>query len=279
LKIRLLILLFISLVAGELKAARSSSRNLKALTDNEVEEKKEDTQDIDLADGGHIQRTVVRITFLGPKTGWGFVTRDCPYYSMDGKNMGSLKAGALFKYNDVRPSSKNDMLVSIIRKKGGWTEPCLLPCDCIAAYDGDPEKVDIQIVGDLREYFLTKGQLENRKEELLQNEYQKNPFYGSYQQASKNYNESVETARQMELEANKLTGIRKTRADEELREFKYKQAQLQVRLNEVALKYREWKDKNPVDLSRIRDPQLDEIKKALQSAKSKVADLVPDDEN
>ncbi len=251
---------------------------MKSLADKEIEARQEDKEDVKMPDGGHLKEAVEKIRFLGPKTGWGFVAKESPYYSVAGKNLGVLQAGDLFKYSDVRQSARNDLLLAVVRHKGGWGEPCLLPCDAIAAYEGDPEKVNVQIVNDLREYFLILGRRDTRQDKLLQQEYQKNPFYGSYQQAAKEYNESVETATRMEQASEQLTGIRKTRANEELRELKYSQAALQVRLNEVALKYREWKAKNPADLSRLGDGQLDELNRELKTAKSKVANLVPDEE-
>jgi hypothetical protein len=276
--LKFVVLSVLMLGAGELYAARSSSRNLKSLTESDVEEKTKDIQDLDLADGGAGQKTVERITFLGPKTGWGFVSEECPQYSIKGKNIGSCSAGTLFKYRDVLSSSKNDMLLAVIRNPEGWAEPCLLPCDCIAAYDGDPEKVNIEIVANLRKYFLLSGKVESRKEAVLQKEYQKNPFYGLYQQAVNDYKTSIDFARTMQLEADQLTGIRKNRADEALREFKYKQAQLQVKMNECAQKYKEWKKNNPVDITKIQDAELNELSSELESVKTKVANLIPHEE-
>jgi hypothetical protein len=275
--LKVVILLILFLGAGELYAARSSSRNLKPLSQSVVEEQQADSQDFEIVDGGHIQQSFERITFLGPKNGWGFVAEECPRYSIQGKNIGSCSAGTLFKYNDILPSSKHDMLLSVIRKKGGWTEPCLLPCDCIAAYDGDPEKVNIEIVANLRKYFLLSGKVENRKEEILKKEYKKNPFYGLYQQAVIDYKASIDVADKMHQEANKLTGLRKTKADEELRKFKYTQAQLQVKMNDVAQQYRGWKSNNPVDLLKIRDPELEELSSKRESVKNKVVDLIPNE--
>lgn len=275
--LKAVIFLFLLAWAGELYAARPSSRNFKSLAQREAEAKAAEQGEAAMADGGHIKRAVETIKFLGPKQGWGFVARESAYYSLAGKNSGVVRAGDLFKYSDVRESSKNDMLVAVIRGASGWGAPCLLPCDAVAAYEGDPEQVDIQIVGNLRAYFLTKGKLESRQEDLLQQEYQKNPHYRAYQQAAQEYNASLETALQMEQEASTLTGIDKVRADEALREFKYNQVELQHRLNGVAQQYRLWKARNPVEPAEIRDPQLDELRRELAAIKSKVADLVPKD--
>jgi len=271
--------IFLMLLAGAeaLHAARPSSRNFKSSTQKDVEAKIVDQGDVELADSGHRTRTVEKIKFLGPKQGWGFVTKESACYSLAGKYTGVVQVGDIFKYSDIKESSKNDMLLAVLREKGRWSAPCLLPCDALATYEGDPERVDIQIVGDLRAYFLTKDQHESRQEELLNQECQKNPHYNAYQQVAKEYNSSLETALQMVQEASTLTGIRKTRADEALREFKYRQVRLQHRLDEVAQKYREWKEKNPIDLAKIHDPQLDELSYKLKTTKSKVADLVPKD--
>lgn len=275
--LKILIGLIFFVGAGQLHGARPSTRNFKSLSQIEADTKAAEQREAELADGGHLKSAVEKIKFLGPKKGWGFVAKESASYTLTGKNSGVVQAGDLFKYNDVIESSKNDMLLAVIRSKEGWGAPCLLPCDAIAAYEGDPEQVDIQIVGDLRAYFLTKGRLESRQEELLQQEYQKNPYYKAYQQAAKEYNESIETALKMEQEASGLIGARKLKADEALREFKYRQVELQHQLNEVAQKYREWRERNSVDPSKIRDQQLDELRRELKAAKNKVADLVPAD--
>ena len=154
-----LILLSLVFGAGEILAARASSRNLKSLLHKDVEGQTSDNQDIDIADGGHIQQSVEKITFLGPKNGWGFVSKVSPYYSAD-----------------------------------------------------------------------------------------------------------------------KLTGLRKTRAYDKLREFKYRQTGLTVELNEAAQSYRSWKKNNPVDISKLRDNQLDELNRELEVAKNKIGNLIPNEE-
>lgn len=284
-KIKVTIVLIILLAAGDIHAVRSSSRNFKSLKEQQEEKaaaekaaKQAAAEAAEYRDGAHLKSAVERVTFLGPKTGWGFVKKESTYYSPDGKNMGELKAGTLFKYQDVKTTSKNDMLLAQLRDKSGWHGPYLLPCTEVAAYEGDPEKVDIQIVADLRRYFLLKGDVDQYKEALLNREYRKNPYYTEYKNAAKKYKDSLTTASQMEQKADKLTGIRKTNAYDELRKFKYQQAELKVNLEQIGTKYKAWKKQHPVDLNTVKDNKLVSIQNELEKVKSRVPELIPPEE-
>ena len=79
----------------------------------------------------------------------------------------------------------------------------------------------------------------------------------------------------MEMDADKLIGLRKTRAYDKLREFKYRQARLTVELNDAAQSHRSWKKNNPVDISKLSDNQLDKLSSELKAAKNKVKNLIP----
>lgn len=275
-------------VAGDVFAACSSSRNFKSLKQREEEriaaEKEAEraaeqakTEAEEYSGTADFKPAVERVTFLGPKNGWGFVKNESPYYSPEGKNKGELKAGTLFKYQDVKSSSKNDMLLSMLRDKSGWHGPYLLPCNEVAAYEGDPESVDIKIVADLRNYFLLKGEYDQYREELLVREYKKNPHYAAYRQATDEYEASIEKARVMKEEAEKLTGIRKTKAHEELRKLKYSQTELRVNLQQIGAKYKAWKKEHPVDIARVEDDRLNAIQNKIAAIKNRIPNLIPEE--
>lgn len=281
---KFILLLLILIAAGELQAARSSSRNFKSLKQREVEkveaakaaklEKEEASKYADFNPGA---KPVEKVTFLGPKNGWGFVKKASVYYSPGGKNLGELKAGTLFKYQDVKSSSKNDMLLSSLRDGSGWHGPYLLPCTEVAAYEGDPETVDIEIVADLRSYFLLKGEHDQYREEILIREYKKNPHYEAYRQAAEQYNATIEKARIMDEEASELSGIKKTRAHEELRKLKYSQAELKVNLQKIGAKYKAWKKQHPVDVEKVQDEKLLVMQDKIAAIKTRISDLIPEE--
>ena len=270
------------LVGNDALAARSSTRNFKTLkqqeeervaAEKEAQRRKEEQKEISRS--SRPGQTVEKVKFLGPKNGWGFVSKSTPYYSPQGENLGDLEAGTLFKYHDVKSTSKDDMLLARLRDKSGWHGPYLLPCTEVAAYEGDPEQVDIQIVADLRNYFLLKGEYDTHRDELLENEYRRNPHFEAYRQAAENYRKSAEAAGKMEDDASKLTGAAKTRAYDGLRSLKYEQEKLKAELQAVGEKYRAWKEAHPVDESKIGDEKLTSLRNRMDEIKSRVAELVP----
>ena len=279
---RLLLFLIIPLGAGDIHAVRSSSRNFKSLKQREIEKteaekaaKMAEEKTARYADYNPGAEPVEKITFLGPKNGWGFVKKASVYYSTDGKNLGDLKAGTHFKYQDVKSTSKNDMLLSSLRDGSGWHGPYLLPCTEVAAYEGDPETVDIQIVTDLRNYFLLKGEHDQYREQILIREYKKNPHYEAYKQSADKYKASVEKACQLNEKAAKLTGIKKTQAHDELHKLKYSQTELKVNLQQIEVKYKAWKKQHPVDVEKVQDEKLLDLQNKIAAIKNRIPDLIP----
>ncbi|MFO7937903.1 MAG: hypothetical protein R6V06_09915 [Kiritimatiellia bacterium] len=283
-KTGVIFLLVIFQGATEIMAARSSPRNIQPLqqrgVDDDATEEKAETA-VEEADGYEdfdpTKQAAEKYKFSGNKTGWGFVKEKSSYYSPEGKYIGKLKAGTLFKYHDVKTTSSNDMLLSHLRDKTGWHGPYLLPCTGIAAYAGTPEDVDIKIVTDLRRYFLLKGEFEQYREKLLYNEYKKNPFYDLYRHAVEEYKATLEKARKMEQNAAKLTGLQRERAYDELREYKYEQAQVKARMEKTGEKYKAWKKQHPVNPDKIQDEKLLSIQNKMSEIRKRLPDLIPED--
>ena len=220
--------------------------------------------------------TVTKITFLGPKSGWGFIQETSPYYTPQGKRWGTLPGGTLFKYTDVKASSKNAMLVCSVKREDGWKGPVLLDCTVIAAYAGDPDELDPETVQNLGAYFTLKGRIADRKEALADEALAANPYLKSAQQAQQAYQDSISKAAEMEKRMNTLTGPRKTKADEDLRSLKYEQVRIKDKADNAARTYKAWKAAHPVDPAKsTADPQLQALEKELQAAKAKVAKLIP----
>lgn len=220
--------------------------------------------------------TVTHVTFQGPKKGWGFVQTPSPYYSPQGKNLGPLPGGTLFTYNDVKSSSKNAMLVAMVRADGTWRGPFLLDCTDIMAFEGDVSSVSPQTVQNLSAYFSLKGKIAEREAALTEATHAANPHFVSARQAQKTYQESISKAAAMEAKANTLSGAFKSRALEDMRAFKYEQVRLKTKADQEAAAYKAWKDAHPVKPGAFAsDPQLAALNQALQAARAKVANLIP----
>jgi hypothetical protein len=220
--------------------------------------------------------TVTKVTFLGPRSGWGFVKATCPYYGPDGKRLGTLPGGTLFKYRDVKASSKNAVLECTVQRGAAWEGPFLIDCTDIAGYEGDPDALDPATVKSLAAYFTLSGKITDRQEALAEEALAANPHFESARQAQQAYQDSIAKAAEMERQMNTLTGSRKSKALEALRAFKYEQVRIKAQADQEAAAYKAWKDAHPADPAQLAsDPQLQSLKADLQDAAAKVPGLIP----
>ncbi|MDD4017000.1 MAG: hypothetical protein PHV28_03550 [Kiritimatiellae bacterium] len=223
--------------------------------------------------------TVTRVVFMGPKKGWGFVKAESPYYSPQGKNLGTLPGGTCFKYSDVKASSKNPMLVSVIKRGEAWEGPYLLDCTETASFEGDPAKVYPEIVRNLGTYFTLSGKIAERKEALAEQASLANPCYATARATRQAYQESVAKAAKMAEEARTLTGARKLKADEALRAYMYEQVRLKAKADTAAAACKAWDKVHPADPAQLAaDPGLQALEKERQAVRVTVATLIPADE-
>lgn len=225
------------------------------------------------------RETVTRFSFIGPKTGWGFVKAPSSYYAPDGQNLGKLEGGTLFKYSDVKSTSRNAVLVATIKRGDIWEGPYLLDCTDIAAYDGDPDTISPEIIGNLHTYFTLTGKIMTRRETLAEQHHANNPYFLSAKQAQGTYLNSIEKAAALEKQAAALTGQRKVKVLDELRSLKYEQTRIKAKAEQEAAAYKRWKDAHPLNPSTLSaDPQLQALESERRQAKSTVADLIPREE-
>lgn len=222
--------------------------------------------------------TVTRIVFMGPKKGWGFVKAGCPYYSPQGKNLGLLPGGTLFKYADVKASSRNPMLVSALRRGEAWEGTYLLDCTEVAAYEGDPDTVDPEIVKNLGAYFAVEGKIAERRAALDEVAFAANPAFKAARETRQAYQDSVAKAAEMATQARTLTGARKAKADEALRALKYEQVRLKAKADAAAAAYKAWKTAHPADPATFaKDVGLQALEQERAALRAKVANLIPPD--
>jgi len=222
---------------------------------------------------------VTKIVFMGPKKGWGFVKTGCPYYSLQGKNLGLLPGGTLFKYTDVKASSRNPMLVSVLRRGVAWEGPYLLDCTEVAAYEGDPDTVDPETVKNLGDYYLVEGKIAERKTALDEIAYAANPAFKTARETQQAYQTSVAKAAEMAEQSRALTGTRKAKSDEALRALKYEQVRLKSKADAAASAYKAWKTAHPADSDAYgKDAGLQALEQERLALRAKVAVLLPPDE-
>ena len=273
-----LVVLLTNLAPAEV---RRSSRNLKPLTkpsdsDTRSNDEAASQQPAVAPQNEPAPSQVAKVAFRGPKTGWGVVKTSAPFYSPQGKNLGTLPGGMLFTYTDVKDSSKNSVLVSSVKRGETWEGPYLLDCTAVVTYEGAPDKIDPAILHNLTDYFTIKGKIDERKEALADSAASVNPYYKTAKQALQAYQDSIEKAAEMEKQMSTLTGPRKIKADEALRAFKYEQVRIKTKADQAALAYKTWKNAHPTDPAKIAaDPQLKTLEQELQAAAAKVTRLLP----
>ena len=271
------------LVCGAEAQVRRSSRNPQPLTrrpEKTTENRQGGSSGLGVSTVPKKQEqpvaTVMRTTFLGPKSGWGIVKATSPYYAPDGKRQGTLPGGTVFTYNDVKSSSRNDVLVCTVRRDTGQEGPYLIDCTDIAGYEGDPATLDPELVKNLSRYFTVNGRLEDRRATLEREARAKNPHAESVQQTSQEYQASIKKATEMEREMNSLTGTRRAKALDALRSLKYEQAAIKIRADQAAAASKEWEEKHPFDPTTIdADPEIRALRAEREEARKPVANLIP----
>ena len=220
---------------------------------------------------------VTYVSFGGPKSGWGFITNDCPYYSPDGKRLGEVEAGTLYLYNGIKKAEHSDMLTVIFRGSAIVPPgPNLVACTEVATYGGDPDSINPETLAGLRTYFKAGGDIERRREALRKEASKNNPHYIAAKQARQEYLDSLSKADQMIKEMDSATGFRREKLQNQLRADKYKQAQLQQKATRELAAYRSWEKAHPEILAQIdADPQIKTLAAERSAAYAKVKNLVP----
>lgn len=220
--------------------------------------------------------TITKVTFLGPESGWGVVKANAPYYSTEGKQLGVIPGGTLFKYSAVKHTARTSLLVSHLKREDNWQGPYLLNCTTIAGYEGDPEKVDPQIVENLMLYFKYSDQAAARRQELRAQAHAANPHAAAMQQAEANYRKSVQRAAELQKESTTASGAQRQKLLDELRTIKYEQSRLKGQLDQAMTPYQQWNRAHEPTLATIEaDPELRKVVALMQAAARPVAQLLP----
>jgi len=221
---------------------------------------------------------VTRVVFSGPTSGWGITKSPTPYYTAEGKNLGTLPGGTLFDYSSVKTTSKNMVLLAKVKQGGDWTGPFLLDCSSLAIFEGKPDTVSPQIVSDLIEFFSVKSKLAERKATIEKTEHEKNAHFQSAKRAQERYTQSIKAAKELSDKADTQTGAAKSRSLDQLRTMKYEQVKIKAEADKEAANYTVWKIANPIPPERFQaDPEIAALEKQLAPLKTKLGALAAED--
>jgi len=216
-----------------------------------------------------------KIQFTGPPSGWGVTKAPTPYYTAEGKNLGVLPGGTLFRYSAVKSSSKSLVFEAEVKKQGeGWAGPFLLDSAGLALFEGKPDNVPPDTLSDLLEYYALKSKIAERKAEIEKTEHEKNPAFLSAKRAQEKYTQSTIEASELAAKAEQQKGPAKNKTDEQLRALKYEQVRMKAEADKEAANYKAWKETHPITPETFKaDPALAALEKQLAPLKAKLGAL------
>lgn len=259
---------------------RKSSRNLRPLTAQpepqpSATQSERTTLGVVTPKREEPVETITKVTFLGPKTGWGIVKATAACYSSEGKHLGTVPGGTLFKYDDVKNGAHTSYLLSSIKRADSWSAPCLLECTAIAGFEGNLEKIDPAVVGNLCAYYSINGRIEERKLELQRESDSANPHAPAAQEAQNAYKQSMTRAAQLQKEMDAAKGPQRQKLLDELRTLKYAQAQLKEKADKATAASQGWSAAHKPDPATLaNDQQLQDLQQELLKAREPIANLL-----
>jgi len=206
------------------------------------------------------------------KPEWGIVQTKTNFYGEDGKRLGELPAGVLVVYNESRVSSKGKMVFCMLHYKGKELGPYLMPRNNVSLFTGDYTKLSPNQRANLEAYYKTKGALDERNTELMQQLAEKNPYYTLYKAAYDEYMAHIDESKELAEKRDESEGLLRSRFDDKLRRMKNEEAGLQKKYNEIHAKYKQWKVQNAATLPDIsNDAEIKECRSEMQ----RLAQLIP----
>ena len=121
-------------------------------------------------------------------------------------------------------------------------------------------------------YYKTKGLIEKRKVVVMQQMARKNPHYTQYKSAYDKYIDHIEEAKELIVQRDKSTGLRRSRLEDKLRLMKNQEVSLENSYKRIHKKYKSWKTANNSTLpDNITDPKIKEYRMEMR----RLAKLLP----
>lgn len=188
---------------------------------------------------------------------WGIIIKETPFYTGKGENQGTVKGGELFRFTKTITSSKGEMAVCqfVNRKEDAETAYLVKKADALL-FTGDYTKLHSTQLAALQRYYLLRGQVAAKREVILLNAAEKNPYFREYQRLYKAYTVLAEEAKKLEERQNATTGMEREKAMEALRVLKVKEAPISKEYAEIRKKYNDWKAAN-IDIEKLTNKNID----------------------
>ncbi|MDD2598501.1 MAG: hypothetical protein PHO37_04670 [Kiritimatiellae bacterium] len=206
------------------------------------------------------------------KPSWGVVQTKTNLYAEDGKRLGEVPAGVVVYYKEARVSSKGTMAWCTLLLKGKEEGAFLIKRSDLVLFTGDYEKLTARQRATVEDYYKTKGELDDRKKELMHQLAIRNPYYTQYKTAYEVYMAHIDKAKTLTAKRDAAEGLIRSSLDDQLRRMKAEGTALQKTYDEVHLKYKGWKEANAASLP---DPAKDQKINEYRSEMQRLAKLIP----
>jgi len=209
----------------------------------EVEEEEEEERD------GHIPPPSRRDGSLGRGEAlslWSIMTVNTNSYASTGKLREKLMAGTVVKIISRHQTDQGSMMRCRIRRQDAWSEDddFFIPESSLLKSRGAFEQTPSEQLAVMTSYYGLYGKILARQDEIRAEVIRANPHFRTYQKAAQELIAFREEQRALFQEAETLTGLRRTDANNKLRRMKSEEAELNRKFKQIEEKYRAWKEAN-----------------------------------
>ena len=206
------------------------------------------------------------------KAEWGVVQVKTNFYDEEGKRLGEVPAGLIIKFVESRKSSKGTMIFCKFQYKGKVHGPYLVKRTDMSLFTGNYMDLSENQRSNFETYYKTRGQIEERKVEVMQQMAKKNPHYPQYKAAYDKYIDHIKEAKALTAERDKATGMKRSTLNDKLRRMKNEDAVLEKAYKMIHKKYKSWKTANNSTLpDSTTDPKIKEYRMEMH----RLARLLP----
>jgi len=203
---------------------------------------------------------------------WGVIKSKTNLYSKEGKRLGELPAGVIFNYKTRSSSSKGKMISCSLLHKEKEMGPYLIQHKDVYLFTGQYSRLSKNQRHNMEAYYKVKGDVEARKVELMQQLAVKNPHYIAYKQTYERYMSLIDKSKELSMQSDKATGLMRASLDDQLRQMKNDEAELQTKYDKIHAQYKLWKQQHASELpDSSKDSKLNKYSREMQ----RLAKLIP----
>ena len=208
------------------------------------------------------------------KPEWGVTQQRATYYKSDGSRLGHVPGGTLIAFKEKRPSSKGLMIACKILAGGSSNDVYLVSTKDVYLFTGSYSLLSPRQLTALKDYYALNGNINQRKNELLQISASKNPFFTAYNAAYTVYMAHIEKAKALTAQRDHATEGDKSRFEDQLREMKIAETRLRAEYDDAHLKFRSWKDQHANEIVKPEnDPEVKKWTLEMSALRSVVPGL------